>query len=178
MRVTRRPISIALVAWMVAGCVSTPATSTLPLAYSGRLAVRAAASAHHTATAFSARFELSGDAIHGRLQLLSPLGTTLADAVWNPSGVVLRSGEHLQVFDTLDDMALHVLGQPVPLAALWDWLEGRPHANAPALPLRDSTGFEQWGWRIDTSSLLDAGLLQASQDTPAGPTSLRIRLDR
>lgn len=176
--VARRPLGVALVAWMVAGCASAPPTSELPLAYSGRLAVRAAASASRAATAFSARFELSGNATHGRLQLLSPLGTTLADALWNPSGVVLRSGEHLQVFDTLDDLAVSALGQPIPLTALWDWLEGRPHANTPALPMHDPAGFAQLGWRIDTSSLSDAGLLQASQDTPAGLTTLRIRLDR
>lgn len=174
MNATRRHVSLAGLALMVAGCAHPPppSDSDLPLAYSGRLALRAAA------TAFSARFELSGSATHGRLQLFSPLGTTLADAGWTSSRVVLRAGEHLQVFDTLDDLAVGVLGQPVPLAAWWDWLQGHPHPDAPAVILTDPAGFEQLGWRVDTSSLVNAGLLQASQDAPPGRTTLRIRLDR
>lgn len=146
--------------------------SELPLVYSGRLAIRA------PSTAFSARFELSGHPTQGRLQLLSPLGTTVADAVWSPTSVVIRTGDQMQVFETLDDAAHRLLGQPIPLIALWDWLQGQPWPTAPSLLTSDPKGFEQLGWRVDTSQLADQGLLHATHAGPTDALTLRIRLDR
>ena len=148
---------------------------------SGRMAVRMApksASRQGGVQAFSARFELSGDAQQGRLQLFSPLGTTVADAVWNSAGVVLRSGEQLQVFESLDELSTQVLGQPIPLVALWDWSQGRPWPGAPSERAAAADGFSQLGWHVGTAELTDHGLLQAWHDDERGTMSLRVRLDR
>lgn len=181
MRRIRRQLCIGL-SCLLWGCAQTSGSDRHadgPV-LSGRMAVRMApkSSSRQGPQAFSARFELSGDAQQGRLQLFSPLGTTVVDAVWNPAGVVLRSGEQLQVFDSLDELSTQVLGQPIPLMALWDWSRGQPWPGAPSERAATASGFSQLGWHVDTAELTDHGLFQAWHDDERGTMSLRVRLDQ
>lgn len=83
------------------------------------------------AQSFSAGFELGGTARTGQLVLLTPLGSTLAVLNWEPGGASLREGQLIRRFDTLDALSEKATGTALPIAALFDWLQGvdRPVAG-------------------------------------------------
>lgn len=166
-------------AWLVAalftGC-ATPPPGTEPPVFSGRLALQVAAQPPDAAErAVSAHFDLSGNASRGHLELSTPLGTGLGAARWVPGEVVLASpGGQRERFDDLDALTRGLLGEALPVAALFDWLAGRPWPGAPSQPLA-APGFTQLGWRIDLARA-HAGLIVARRDAPPAVT-LRVQLD-
>jgi outer membrane lipoprotein LolB len=143
----------------------------------GRLALRVDASAASLARSVSAGFELTGDEHQGELRLVSPLGTLLAEARWQPGSVTLKDGAGTRLFGDLAALSREALGEDVPLAALPDWLAGRPWPGAPSEPLPSGLGFAQAGWSVETGQLVNEGRLEARRDAvPA--IHLRIQLDR
>jgi outer membrane lipoprotein LolB len=164
-------IGAALLA--LAGCASVapPAGELPPLA--GRLAVTVAAQAGSPARSASTQFELHGGAERGRLILTSPLGTTLARASWQPGAAEADTGRGVERHANLDALAQSLLGEPLPLAALVEWLHGRPWGGAPHTS--GPGGFAQLGWDIDTSRRAD-GLLRATR-TAAPAITVRALLD-
>lgn len=87
---TRRPLLAAvLVLATLAGCatVTPPAAAPDPLArsYAGRLAVKVEGD---DARSFSAGFDLQGSDVRGQLALISPIGTQVGRAVWQPGSVL------------------------------------------------------------------------------------------
>lgn len=121
----------------------------------------------------AALFELEGDGDHGQLRLLSALGTVLALARWAPGGATLQTSQGERHFDGLDELAQAAVGEPLPLAALHAWLAGRPWAGAAHVALED--GFEQSGWRVQTSAMA-AGRIEARRLAPP-QALLRVQLD-
>ncbi len=73
---------------------------------------------------FSAHFELDGDAETGTLRLATPLGTTLAFMQWAPGSAMLTSTGAPRRFESLSALTQASLGLDVPIAALFDWLQG------------------------------------------------------
>ncbi|HLO95022.1 MAG TPA: lipoprotein insertase outer membrane protein LolB, partial [Burkholderiaceae bacterium] len=125
----------------------------------------------------SGSFELLGDASEGQLELSTPTGSLLARVRWTPVSVSLEQPREQRSYDSLDALTLELLGESVPVAALFDWLRGHPWAGAAASPLpAPAQGFEQLGWRVETERL-NEGLLQASQLGGRAAT-LRVRLAR
>jgi outer membrane lipoprotein LolB len=140
---------------------------------SGRLSVRVDSD---PARALSAAFELSGSARAGAMALTSPLGNTLAQASWKPGDVVLQTPNSLQRYPDLDTMAEQALGERVPLAALFDWLRGRPWSGAQSEALANGEdGFSQLGWRVSLARYAE-GWVEARRDAPPAVT-MRARLD-
>ena len=124
----------------------------------------------------SAGFELSGSAPQGQLRLSGPLGTTLALARWAPGQAVLASAGSETRFADLDSLSAAALGEAVPMAALFDWLRGRPWAGAASQARGDGVpGFEQLGWQIDLARWSD-GWVEARRAAPPAVT-VRARLD-
>ena len=140
---------------------------------SGRLSLRVAASAELPARSLTAAFELRGSGQQGELRLNSPLGTVVASARWAPGSARLRTSDGERAFTSLDQLSREALGESLPLAALPDWLAGRPWPEA-AHALSDA-GFDQLGWRIITDRLAE-GLVTATRDT-APALLLRVKLD-
>ena len=141
---------------------------------SGRLSVRVDGQPERSV---GAGFELSGSAQRGQLLLTTPLGTTAARAAWQPGDARLQTGGDEQRFDSLDALVTQTLGEPIPLAALFDWLRGRPWVGAPSRIRTDAgAGFDQLGWQIDLTRWSE-GWMQARRETPPQVT-LRARLDR
>lgn len=137
------------------------------------MSLRVDATAQRAAQGFAAGFELQGSGTQGTLRLLSPLGSSVAEARWAPGSARLRTPEGERSFDSLDALAEGALGERLPLAALPDWLAGRPW---PGAPHRETpAGFEQAGWLIDRSALAE-GRLEARRESPPAVV-LRIRLD-
>lgn len=139
----------------------------------GRLALRVDAAPARPAQSLSAGFELRGDDREGELKLLSPLGTLVAAARWAPGLAQLAGPDGERRFDGLDALSREALGEPLPLAALPDWLAGRPWRGA-AHTAREG-GFDQLGWTVSTAALAEGQLL-ARRDAPPAVT-LRVRLD-
>lgn len=169
---------------MLGGCATLP-PSTRPQTASGvnearaplrgKLSVQVPAHGLQRAQGGSAEFELRGDATEGRLELSSPLGSLIARAQWSPQGVQLELPGQQQQFDDLDAMTRALLGEAIPVQALFAWLQGRASEGLDWQPLpAPEQGFVQLGWRVDLSRQAQ-GLLQASRlGEPA--TTLRIKL--
>lgn len=139
----------------------------------GRLSVQAA-----SGQGGSSAFELLGNALAGQLELSTPLGSLVARASWDAQGVRLETPQQgSRLFPSLDALGQELLGEAIPVAALFDWLQGKPWSQAEASPLpAPARGFEQLGWRIELDRF-DEGLLIARR--LGEPTvTLRARLDR
>jgi outer membrane lipoprotein LolB len=120
-----------------------------------------------------AAFELRGSGERGELRLLSPLGSQLALARWSSGQARLTTADGEHAYASLDELALAALGERVPLAALPDWIAGRPWSGAASAP--SAVGFDQLGWAIDLSRRAD-GRIAALRAAPPAVT-VRIQLD-
>ena len=170
-------IPALLLALLVASCAST---SSLPDGesqwISGRISVRVDASPVQIAQSMSAGFELRAGGVQssqGELRLNSPLGTRLVTAQWAGDAATLSTASGEQRFESLDDLSRQTLGEPLPLAALADWLSGRPWPGSPHKTF--DTGFEQMGWRVQLARKSE-GLIEATR-AAAPAVSVRVRLD-
>ena len=172
-RSTRRGLGVMLLAATLAGC-ATPPPTRYEGSVSGRMSLQVAASARAMASHFTGGFELRGDAQRGGFDLLSPVGTLVARATWQPGEVALEAEGRTTRFASLEELARRTLGESVPLEALADWLRGRPWPGAPHLP-RDGF-FEQGGWQVETRRFAE-GFISARRLAPAPEVTLRARLD-
>ena len=127
--------------------------------WSGRLALQIEDA---RAQSFAAGFDLTGDAQAGEMKLTNPLGGILAVLAWTPGSATLRSGNDNRLFPSVDALAAHVTGTPIPVAALFDWLRG---INTP-VP----------GWEADLSQLAQ-GRLRARRTEPLPTADLRLAFD-
>lgn len=168
---------------ILAGCatVTSPAVSVDPLArsYAGRLAVKVDGD---DARSFTAGFDLQGTDARGHFALVSPIGTQVGRAVWQPGSVLWQSADGDRRFDSLDTLAEEMLGEAMPLAALFDWMAGRPWHALPSRPLTamdgigTDTGFRQLGWTVQTARVAE-GVIVAQRRLPAPTLTVRIKLD-
>lgn len=134
----------------LAGCAQLPREAAAPTGEArlgGRISVTVAGDAHKRGTGGAASFELFGGPQAGRLELTSPLGALVARASWAPGSAMLRTPDEERRFDDLDALTRELLGEAVPVAALFDWLQARPWPSAPHR--KTDQGFEQLGWRIE-----------------------------
>lgn len=146
-----------------AGCAQPPRASAPPGAssvWTGRLALQVQGD---EAQSFSALFELRGSPAQGELVLSSPLGSTLAVLRWQPGEAALQTGQQTRQAASLDALLQDTAGSRIPVAALFDWLQG---INTPAA-----------GWQVDLSALPEGRVL-AQRSAPPPPATLRIALTR
>jgi outer membrane lipoprotein LolB len=92
----------------------------------------------------------------------SALGSTIARLIEDPSGVQLTAADGT-VHQARDAATLtqSILGFPVPLSALSDWVRARPSPSSEAVVERDAygrpTALTQAGWRIEYSAYDNQG---------------------
>jgi outer membrane lipoprotein LolB len=170
-------LAAVLLALALSGCASLQREPAPPAVDSqarltGRISVNVAGG-NGRASGGSASFELIGSPLAGRLELSSPLGALVARAQWQPGLVSLQTPEQERRFEDLDALTRELLGEPVPVQALFDWLQSRPWAGAAHAPM--GNGFEQLGWRIDLSRRTEGVLLAMRLAEPV--VTLRARLD-
>lgn len=120
------------------------------------------------------------------LDLRNPMGSTLARVQVDASGALLvRSNGEREHAPHPDALVEQVLGSPVPVAGLRDWLHGRTGgAPGDATGLqRDSEGrlssFNQDGWRVQLSRYDGLGprLLQMNRNEASRSISVRLVVD-
>ena len=126
--------------------------------WAGRLALRVE---DQPAQSFSASFELKGTAQTGVLKLYSPLGSVLAELQWSPQGAWLRAPGRSDRYDNLQTLVTQANGSPLPVDALFDWLNGKPT--------------KQNGWTVNLDQYTQ-GRVVALRDKST--TELRIVLDQ
>ena len=141
---------------------------------SGRLSVKVDEQNGTVARNVTAAFELQGDPRVGRLNLSTPLGSTLAQARWAPGTVALVTPQGERRYADLDALTSEVLGESLPVAALFDWLRGRAWPGAPSQP--DDHGFRQLGWSVDLARFDDAWVVATRASPPV--VVVRARIDR
>lgn len=159
---------------LLAGCATvTPPRAPDGPRLSGRLAVQVPAYEGQAPRSFSANFELIGTAERGELNLATPLGSTLARARWQDAAAEVTTPQGSTRYADLDAMAQALVGEALPMAALIDWLQGRPWPGAPSEAGAD--GFRQLGWIVRPPAG-DQGILAASRVEPP-EVRVRVRLD-
>ncbi len=157
---------------VLAGCATTAAPNNgLGAVLAGRLSIRVDEHNGEAARSASASFELRGDARRGELTLDTPLGTTLARARWSPGGAEAVTPDGSTRHADLDALSQDLFQERLPLAALLDWLRGRPWAGAPSVALSSGSGFEQLGWRVDLSRQAEGWVIA----TRAAPPAITLR---
>lgn len=118
-----RLVILGAVALMLAGCAtSRPDAPRDTTFWSGRMALTVHSEPPQS---YSAGFELRGAPTAGELQLSSPLGTVLASVRWSPQGAELRQGTQVTRRSSLDELTTDLGGTPLPVAALFGWLQGQ-----------------------------------------------------
>lgn len=175
--IRRRWLAACAAAVLVSGCATQqgPQRFGTPESLAGRMTVKVAATPTSQARNVTAVFDLQGTPEQGQFDLSTPLGTVLAQARWAPGKVALVTSQGETAFATLDDLTREVLGESLPVAALFDWLRGRPWPGAPSTAGKDK-GFEQLGWIVSLAQF-DDGLIAAHR--PQAPVvTVRAKLDR
>lgn len=181
------PASLCVFA-LLTGCQTpAPAPLQLPAAqlsqlqqWQGHFSIKLGPWRQLSADGQSFTFYLQAGSDTGQLDLMTPLGTQLAQVNWTPQGSRVQSSEGTQQFDSIGAMSQQLLGEEVPLLALPYWLQGIPSPDLPSASVaEDHSGFQQAGWHITTVGL-GQGRLIATR--PASPQqrdiSIRIRLER
>ncbi len=149
---------VALTTALLLGACATAPKPVSPgeSAWSGRLALTVDSQPPQS---FSAGFDLRGSPAAGELQLVSPLGNTLALVVWDRSGAELRQGGQTTRRGSLDELTAELSGTAVPVAALFGWLNGQSD--------------EVPGWRADLTRQSE-GRVTARRTEPLPSAELRV----
>lgn len=115
------------------------------------------------------------------LDLTNPLGNTLARVTVSDSHALLRRSDGSQEYaDSADALVQQVLGSPVPVQGLRDWLRGKTgRANAAQLQADAQgrvTSFVQQGWRVQLSRYDNIGptLLQLGRTDAGRRVNVRL----
>lgn len=153
----RYALSMLAAAWLLVSCATpTPRPDTTQAFWSGKLALSISSTPPQR---LSGLFELTGTPQQGQLTLISPLGQTLATAHWQPQSATLQRGSNIYTYPDLDRLTEALTGTPLPVFALFDWLQGRHHAPS--------------GWSVDLSQQ-PQGRVTAQRHTPQPSATLQL----
>lgn len=116
------------------------------------------------------------------LDLANPLGSTLARITVNDDRATLTHSNGAREYAPhADGLVEKILGSPVPVAGLRDWLRGRTGA-APVQDIQKDpatgqlTGFVQDGWRVQLSRYDDVGPTLLQMNRNDARRQIRVRL--
>ena len=147
---------------LLAACASPPPraqNNALP-SWSGRLGLQVESEPPQN---YQAAFELQGSVAAGELTLFSPLGGVLAQLQWDAQQATLVRGEQRWQQRSVDQLMQQLVPDAVPLASLFDWLQGRQTADP--------------SWQVDLSAL-PQGRVFAQRLQPLPRAQLRVVLER
>ena len=161
MRATRRHcLLLAPALLLLSACAQrpllAPPAAGLRTQWNGRMSLRVDTDPVQSMTA---GFDLRGMAVAGELSLYTPLGSTLARMLWSAGTAELQWNGQRRNFDSMDALTTEATGTALPIAGLFQWLNGEP-AQVP-------------GWSADLQGLHQGELL-ARRITPAPTVELRL----
>ena len=147
-RATGRWLAALFVA-LLAGCATAPETPSDRL-YTGRFSALATQGDKRESVSGRFSVEVRGD--RQRIDLSTPLGTTVARIEVGPEGAN-ANGPGLQEArgPDADALAEQLLGWRLPVSGLPDWIEGRPVPTRPAVVGHEGRRLvliEQDGWTV------------------------------
>jgi len=161
---------------IVAGCATPTAPPGAALSafettrWAGRFAVTLTeAGADLREESASGRFLLESAGGATLLELLSPLGQTMASAKMNAGGaeLVTSEGKRYQA-DSAEQLTERVFGWRMPLGSLPDWLRGRLSDPSETDQGRPLAGVEH-GWAVRLENWRPTGPGRLTLDWPARP---------
>ena len=137
--------------------------------FAGRLSLTEITENHNIAQqntqSWTAHFELAGAPEQGQLMLYTPVGTTVAKVVWQSRRAQVETSDgKVEYFNGLDELSHAYFQQNIPIAALFDWLQGKP------------TQQHITGWEVDLSRA-ERGIIKAERRTPQPRVTLRAVVD-
>ena len=165
-------VGLALVLTGCASLQQPDTTAPTTQAWTGRFAMVV-----HSTPAQSQRasFELRGNEHTGELDVLSPIGTTLVRATWQPGKATLISGGNYQDFESLAALSASLGETNLPVANLFNWLQGTSpqgtKPQAPPLTTLSSSGASAWAVDLCQAHL---GRIKAMRDLPSPALSLTV----
>jgi len=175
-RAIARPVALLLAVLLLGACASLPLPSGAERSYAGRFSLAVTPGADDSRAqrgAWTGRFSLAVGTQSMTLDLVSPLGATIArfETDRREARLLVPADGGLRVERGADAQALseQVLGWPLPIEGMPDWVEGRPSSGRPfhALPADDGNErFEQDGWSVTVERLVD------------GKPGRRLQMDR
>ena len=182
-----RPFSIFLAAGLiatVAGCAAPARIGGEGPAFerSGRFAVNVT-EAGSAPEAVQGGFSWRDTGRELRLDLVNPLGTTLARVKVDASGAVLEKADgSTEAAPTADALLAQVMGVSLPVANLRGWLQGKPGPAAADIergPEGRPTSFTEGGWQLRLSryDVKGPGLLRADRRDGTRRISVRLAID-
>lgn len=153
---------------------------------SGRLSVKY--EANYREQFISVHFDWSQTPQQTLISLRSPTGQTMATIVINAGGAQLtRNGEPTRFAPTVDQLSADLLGWPLPVAGLRDWLQGFLTAQH-RVALTEASATEPFmveGWQLRYTSWQTENNIErpkridlSQQTEQAGPVTLRIVVDQ
>ena len=161
---------------LLSACASLPPPKGADHHYAGRFSLavtHADPGGAPRREAWTGRFTLAVDAQSLTLDLVSPLGSTIARFETDPheARLLVPADGGVRVEHGPDARALseQVLGWSLPVAGMPDWVEGRPSPDRPfqALPPQgEAARFEQDGWSVTV------------EDPAEGRPGRRLQMDR
>jgi outer membrane lipoprotein LolB len=157
-------VSLALLLSACAAPPAKPIASAGEHSWSGRLSIKIESDPVQQTTA---GFTLQGNPNAGQLELFTPLGGKAAQVTWQgspTSQAVLTTDQGRQTYPSLSIALAHITGTPIPIEALFGWL------NADlAYEAKD-------GWKADLSRRSE-GRIITSRAQPLPRIEIRVVLE-
>lgn len=153
------------------------AAAALPSEVQGQLSIKLEATTEQPASGLSLGFFFTGNAQRGQLDLMTLMGSQVAQVHWTPEQAWLLQNGQRRDYANLETLTQATLGQALPLLALMHWVSGHPDPQQPASATPE--GFTQLGWQVDTRQLSQRRL-QAHRDGSGAQRGAHIKvyLDR
>lgn len=155
----KRRIATLATALLLTACASQSTIQRPVPFWSGRLGLQVLGDPPQS---YQAGFELQGSARSGELTLLSPIGSVVARLQWDEHQATLEKGGERWQHANVDQLIGQLIPAAVPVADLFEWLQGRPAAAG--------------NWQADLSQL-SQGRIQARRMQPPPRAELRLVLD-
>jgi outer membrane lipoprotein LolB len=180
---------------LLAACASITPTRSFdtgelaePREYSGRFSANYVR--HGRDEGVQGSFQWHEQGRNVRLDLISPLGQTLAIVTSTPTGATLDlPNEPPRNAPEVDTLLEQSLGFALPVAGLRDWIHARPAPGVPARTTKDADGrlatLAQSGWTVQYVSWQEQQpdgaprprRMDLARDGAANPLSVRLVID-
>lgn len=159
--------------------LQAPARALPRIDLQGQMSVKLSAFADQPAKGLSLGFFFSGNTETGQLDLMTLMGSQMAQVNWQPGEAWLVNDKGRARYDNLDSLSEAALGEPLPLRQLVHWMQGHPDPELPSTPGPEADTFIQQGWLIDARELPFKKLNARRDATPVQRgVQLKIYLDR